>query len=123
MSRMTENGNASVLIDKSPAWPQVSAAAGQAGLPDVSVIIATLKRPQLLSRCLGALFAQTLPFTAYEVVVVDDGPDEATETVVSDWRRRDPQFAVRYCRSASTHGPAAARSGCCTTPPVAPACR
>lgn len=110
MSRMTENGNASVLIDKSPAWPQVSAAAGQAGLPDVSVIIATLKRPQLLSRCLGALFAQTLPFTAYEVVVVDDGPDEATETVVSDWRRRDPQFAVRYCRSASTHGPAAARN-------------
>lgn len=79
-------------------------------LPTVSVVIATLNRPMLLDRCLRALSDQTLPCSMYEVVVVDDGLDASTEAVVDDWRRRCPEFVVRYCRSAATHGPAAARN-------------
>ncbi|HET7910043.1 MAG TPA: glycosyltransferase [Nitrospira sp.] len=110
MSEMAEHVNASLLTDHSRACAHASTAAAQAGHPNLSVVIATLKRSQLLSRCLGALLDQTLPLSAYEVIVVDDGPDEATEAVITEWRRQNPQFAVRYCRSASMHGPAAARN-------------
>jgi len=77
----------------------------------VSVVIATLNRPQLLDRCLAALFNQTLPSHTYEVVVVDDGPHRETEAVVDEWRHRCPDFTVRYCRrSGPRPGPAAARN-------------
>ncbi|HSF69067.1 MAG TPA: glycosyltransferase, partial [Nitrospira sp.] len=78
--------------------------------PRVSVVIATLNRPELLNRCLAALFNQSLPSDVYEVVVVDDGPHRVTEAVVHDWSRRCPGFSVRYARSAERHGPAAARN-------------
>ena len=78
--------------------------------PTVSVVVATLNRPQLLDRCLEALANQTLPRSAYEIIVVDDGPHSETESVVSEWRRRVPSLAVRYLRSTHMHGPAAARN-------------
>jgi glycosyltransferase involved in cell wall biosynthesis len=76
----------------------------------VSVVIATLNRPVLLDRCLAALSRQTLPPTAYEVVVVDDGPHRATEAVVRSWSGRNPGFEVAYRCSGQAHGPAAARN-------------
>jgi glycosyltransferase involved in cell wall biosynthesis len=79
-------------------------------LPEVSVVVATLNRPQLLDRCLGALFNQSVPLSAYEVVVVDDGPHQATKAVVDEWGRRCPSFSVRYLTAIGTHGPAAARN-------------
>jgi cellulose synthase/poly-beta-1,6-N-acetylglucosamine synthase-like glycosyltransferase len=60
--------------------------------PRVSVVIATLNRPQLLHRCLGALSDQTLPFADFEIVVADDGPHCATEAVVREWQRRCPEY-------------------------------
>jgi glycosyltransferase involved in cell wall biosynthesis len=79
-------------------------------VPHISVVMATLNRPELLDRCLGALFNQTLPLSAYEVIVVDDGPHAETEAVVQGWAHRCPSFSVRYLISAKTHGPAAARN-------------
>jgi GT2 family glycosyltransferase len=79
-------------------------------LPRVSVVVATLNRPELLGRCLGALFNQTLPLSAYEVIVVDDGPHAATMAVVEEWGRRCPSFSLQYLTSLGTHGPAAARN-------------
>lgn len=76
----------------------------------VSVVMATLNRPLLLDRCLRALAHQTLPSSAYEIVVVDDGPHSATEAVVLEWRRRVPSLSLRYLRSRHRHGPAAARN-------------
>lgn len=76
----------------------------------ISVVIATLNRPVLLDRCLAALSAQTVPRRSYEVVVVDDGPHEATEAVVRGWSRRSPGFDVVYRCSNQAHGPAAARN-------------
>jgi GT2 family glycosyltransferase len=57
--------------------------------PAVSVVVPTCGRPDLLSRCLAALEAQTLPAGEVEVIVVDDthsrrGPAAARNT---GWRR------------------------------------
>ncbi len=42
--------------------------------PFVSVVIPTLRRPKLLLRALGSVFAQT--YQQFEVIVVVDGPDD-----------------------------------------------
>lgn len=60
----------------------------------VSVVIATYRRPHLLDRCLQALVSQTLPPGDYEIIIVDDGPqDPATRELVEAWQRRIHQNA------------------------------
>src|SRR5512133_3600685 len=55
----------------------------------VSVVVPTYKRGHLLERCLQALLSQTFPPQAYEIIIVDDGPDDPmTLTVVSEWQQR-----------------------------------
>ena len=49
-------------------------------LPTVSVIVATRGRPQELRQAIQSVLAQT--FQEFEIVVVVDGPDRATETVL-----------------------------------------
>ncbi|MCG7904908.1 MAG: glycosyltransferase, partial [Candidatus Thiodiazotropha taylori] len=46
----------------------------------VSVIIPTYNRASTLPRALDSVFAQTLP--PLEVIVIDDGSDDETKTVV-----------------------------------------
>lgn len=50
--------------------------------PRISVVICTFDRPQLLEKCLASLHTQTLPAEAYEVCVVDNGPDPAQTAAV-----------------------------------------
>jgi glycosyltransferase involved in cell wall biosynthesis len=45
-------------------------------MPSVSVVIPTRHRPLLLARALGSVFQQS--HTDFEILVVVDGPDEAT---------------------------------------------
>jgi glycosyltransferase involved in cell wall biosynthesis len=81
--------------------------------PRISVVVPTYRRPDLLARCLNALFEQTLAADAYEIVVVDDGRSEET-------RLRCEQFAARaasaqgprlhYVVPDGTRGPAGARN-------------
>lgn len=80
------------------------------GNRSVSVVMATFNRPRLLERCLEALVNQTLPCSAYEIVVVDDGPHSETERVVAEWRSRVPSLSLCYLTSTGAHGPAAARN-------------
>src|SRR5437588_12532406 len=47
----------------------------------VSVVVPTYKRPDLLNRCLTALFMQTMDASCYEIVVIDDGPTDETRQV------------------------------------------
>ena len=47
-----------------------------------SVVIPTFRRPHLLHRCLVPLLSQALDPRAYEIIVVDDGRDPLTRTVV-----------------------------------------
>lgn len=80
--------------------------------PLVSVVVPTLRRPDMLGHCLAALLSQRMDPARFEIIVVDDGPDAATQDAVSDWamlvRERGP--VITYIASNGPHGPAAARN-------------
>ncbi len=75
-------------------------------LMDISVVIPTYRRPQLLGHCLNALFNQDFNGN-FEIIVVSDGPDPATREMVED-RRFDKR--LRYFEMPRKKGPAAARN-------------
>lgn len=76
----------------------------EAGLPAVSVVVATRDRAGRLPVLLGALAAQTLAREAFEVVVVDDGSRDATPGVLA------AAAVDRVVRLPGSRGPAAARN-------------
>lgn len=65
-----------------------------AGAPDVSVVVATHDRPELLRGLLDALERQTLARERFEVVVVDDSSAPATRAVLDDARDLDLQVVT-----------------------------
>lgn len=77
-----------------------------------SIIVPTKGRPQLLNRCLASLVLQDFDPAHFEIIIVDDGPDDTTRDVVTGWAaqtaERGPQ--VVYIPSMGPHGPAAARN-------------
>ena len=79
---------------------------------EVSVVVPTCRRDDLLARCLDALLAQDLPPHAYEVIVVDDAPCCATEMLVATraLASRACGPVLRYIAHRCAHGPAAARN-------------
>lgn len=76
----------------------------------VSVVIPTLNRPDLLRNCLRSLMAQTMDPLTFEVIVVADGPSQATEEVVGELWNTIPGSTLRYLESPVQRGPAAARN-------------
>jgi glycosyltransferase involved in cell wall biosynthesis len=60
------------------------------GEPAVSVVIPTVNRPYLVTRALSSVFGQSIG--DIEVIVVLDGPDEATRHLLDDIR--DPRLRV-----------------------------
>ena len=77
---------------------------------DISVVVPTYRRPALLERCLQALLAQTLAPDCFEILVVDDGHDEATRALVQAHADRAVQPRIRYLRPSTGRGPAVARN-------------
>jgi GT2 family glycosyltransferase len=79
---------------------------------EVSVVIPTWRRPHLLHRCLVPLLSQALDPRSYEIIVVDDGRDPLTQTVVETLARKHSGGpALRYLQPpAGKRGPAAARN-------------
>jgi glycosyltransferase involved in cell wall biosynthesis len=75
----------------------------------LSVVIPTYKRPELLLRCLQALAAQQINRAGYEVIVVSDGPDELTRQALGYFGRSET-FFLRYLPMPEKKGPAAARN-------------
>jgi GT2 family glycosyltransferase len=71
-----------------------------------SVVIPTYKRKQLLYNCLRSLSLQTYPKESFEVIVVNDGILEESETI------RPDLFGIKnlYVFSKEHEGPAAARN-------------
>ena len=80
--------------------------------PDVSVVLPTDGRVDLLDRCLDALLRQTFDGRRFEVIVVDDYPRHNTRQLVAVWRasagERGP--SLRYLPNNGPHGPAAVRN-------------
>ena len=66
--------------------------------PLVSIVIPTRGRPQLLARAIDSVLQQT--FTGFEIVVVIDGPDPETETVLKGYR----DSRLRWVTSQVSHG-------------------
>lgn len=81
------------------------------GLP-VSVVVPTCGRPQLLNRCLASLVLQRFDPTCFEIIIVDDRPNEETRQVVARWAEHTDGTGplVTYIPSFGPHGPAAARN-------------
>ena len=75
---------------------------------DLSVVIPTHNRKEILRRSLEALFDQTLPHESYEIVIVDDGSTDETEARVREMMLTSP-VRLRYYYQ-SNRGPAAARN-------------
>ncbi|WP_205589899.1 glycosyltransferase family 2 protein [Mucilaginibacter celer] len=73
----------------------------------ISIVIPTYKRPQLLSKCLKALQLQLLNKQEFEILVISDGPDQETRAAVSDFNRL---LNIRYFGLPDKKGPAAARN-------------
>ena len=74
----------------------------------ISVVIPTYRRPYLLRRCLQALDEQELSKEAYEVIVVSDGPDGETKSVVTEFMGQSATFI--HLQLLQKGGPAAARN-------------
>lgn len=62
--------------------------------PKVSVLIVTWNRAQLIGRAIESVIEQT--FRDWEIIVVDDGSTDATESVVKEWARKETR--IRYFR-------------------------
>ncbi|MEC5406065.1 glycosyltransferase [Paraburkholderia sp. MPAMCS5] len=79
---------------------------------DVSVVVPTYRRPDMLAKCLGALAEQDFPADRYEIVVCDDGPDDATRDCVTRFADEQARrgLSVRYVPVTRTQGPAGARN-------------
>jgi GT2 family glycosyltransferase len=79
--------------------------------PALSVVIPTFRRPDLLERCLAAAASQDLDRQAYEIIVVNDGPDAVTRHLVeSRAQRMTAGPRIRYLAMPGRCGPAAARN-------------
>jgi len=70
--------------------------------PQVSVVVPVFNSENTVKRCLEALFSQSFPERLYEVIVVDDGSNDSTPSVVK-------AFPVKYIRQENA-GPASARN-------------
>ena len=75
---------------------------------EVSVAVSTYRRAHLLHRLLRALEAQTLERNRFEVVVCDNGSDDATPQVLAELRATTP-LALRTVHAEVNRGPAAGR--------------
>jgi glycosyltransferase involved in cell wall biosynthesis len=70
---------------------------GAAKQPDVSVIIATYNRCEVLRGALESLMRQDAPWTNYEVVVVDNNSTDETRRTVEDLRDTRGNDNLIYC--------------------------
>ncbi len=74
----------------------------------VSVIIPTYNRQKVLAKVLEGYLALASPHLVLELIVVDDGSTDGTESTVQEFSTRSV-FPVRYLRQPNK-GPAAARN-------------
>ena len=81
-------------------------------VPEVSVVLPTGGRVDLLDRCLDAIMRQTLDGRRFEVIIVDDNPRHNIRQLVAVWRasagERGPE--LKYFPNNGPDTPAAVRN-------------
>ena len=60
----------------------------------ISVIIPVYKAEKYLSRCIASLLAQS--FTAFELLLIDDGSPDNSGKICHDWAERDCRIRVLH---------------------------
>lgn len=73
---------------------------------EISVVIPTYNRADLLPRAIGSVLNQT--FDDFELIVVDDGSTDHTHDVIQEFIRADQR--IRYFRRENSGSPAAPRN-------------
>ena len=97
------------MTGSAPDAVVTSASWSAAPRPDVSVHVATYRRPGFLAGLIARLEAQTLDAARFEVVIVDDCSGDETWTVLTELVARSRlRLAARRLRR--NQGPAAARN-------------
>jgi glycosyltransferase involved in cell wall biosynthesis len=76
--------------------------------PQVSVVIPTLDRRDVLPSCLGGVAAQGYP--RLEIIVVDDGSTDGTPEYLEDFARAHPELDFRWLRHDTNLGANRARN-------------
>jgi glycosyltransferase involved in cell wall biosynthesis len=75
----------------------------------VSVVVPTYNRPALIKKCLEGLVQQNFNPDAYEIIVVTDGPDVRTSSIVNAYKNKCNRQVHCYSLPVKK-GPAAARN-------------
>lgn len=75
---------------------------------EISVVISTYNRREILCKCLNALNRQSVEPYRYEIILVNDGSTDDTEQSINEIRGL-LKFSFRYIRQ-NNKGPAAARN-------------
>ncbi len=83
-------------------------AAAETRDPEISVVLPTFNRSEILRVCLAALAFQSLPIERWEAVVVDDGSTDDTEALYSNALL---PFGLTYVRQSNQGAGAARRAG------------
>ena len=76
----------------------------------ISVVIPTYQRAQLLQKCLNALAKQDFALNDFEIIVVSDGPDHQTRSMLHTLNHLILPY-VQYMALPVNSGPATARNG------------
>lgn len=78
---------------------------------DISIVVPTYQRTDLLQRCLFALTRQPFEADRYEIIIVSDGPDHRLQEMIVSFlngNERLPAITIHYL--SRKKGPAAARN-------------
>jgi glycosyltransferase involved in cell wall biosynthesis len=75
----------------------------------ISIVIPTYRRPDLLAKCLEALMRQNFDKDEFQIIVVSDGPDDATKKAVAACAATEP-VEILHLTLPLKKGPAAARN-------------
>ena len=76
---------------------------------NISVIVPTFNREELLGKCLKALSEQSYPRSSYEILVCDDGSTDNTREAAKEFKAEHGAVNIRYL-SQKNQGPAATRN-------------
>ena len=63
--------------------------------PELSIAVCTYNRVRMLEKCLQSLFAQSLPKSKFEILVVDNNSNDATATLVKNLQKKS-KYRLRY---------------------------